>query len=393
MDTTLVINPGSSSKKYAFFREGRAVCTVRFERTGETYGTCVAVRGIEERCEGGGSVGYETGLRECLRVGIREGVISRPEDITRIGIRIVAPHSYFRTHRRIDDRCVAMLRSMKERAPLHIPFLLEEIEAVQDVLPHAVLLGISDSAFHHTIPPYAALYSVPKREREQEHLYRYGYHGLSVASVVRVVLRQEGSMPPRIIVAHVGSGVSVTAVHEGKSIDTTMGFSPTSGLIMSSRGGDIDAGLLIHIMRTKKYTLDEAETYLTLRSGLQGIAGSSDLRIVLDRMMRGDHDAILGERAFFYGLHKVLHAYEGILGGLDVLILTGTAAERNAYVRKRLLEAFAQRGCVIDTVANEECHDRDGLLTTRASSVRAYVCATREMDEIAREAEAFTLSL
>lgn len=384
MDTTLAINPGSSSKKYAFFHGDTEVCAIRFERTGDGFGKCVSLHGVQNLCESIQGVAYEEGLRECIAIALREKVIQSVEDITAVGIRIVAPHSFFTQHRIIDAYTLRLLQSLKTVAPLHVPHVLEEIMAAERELPHARRIGVSDSAFHTTMPSHASLYSVPTSDCEEHNVYRFGYHGLSVSSVTNDVVVHHGAMPPRMIVVHIGSGVSVTAVKEGKSIDTTMGLSPASGLIMGSRGGDIDAATLIHIAREKKLSLDEAERYLNTMTGLKGLLGTNDLRIVLDRARRGEFRAVRALDTFIYHIHKAIHAYVGVLGGIDALVLTATAAERNSYVRTRIASALTERGCILDEAENERLCERAGRIHTSESAVAVYLIPTQEMREIAR---------
>lgn len=384
MDTTLAINPGSSSKKYAFFRGDTEVYSVRFERTAHGYERCIRKGGLENRGESIPSAAYTRGLYECLDLAVKEGIIARVSDITHVGIRIVAPHSFLAAHRVIDVRFLNVLESLATVAPLHIPYLVDEVQRAMHALPHAVLVGASDSAFHRTMLTPASLYSIPDTDREQFHVYRFGYHGLSVASVISELAELHGSVPARVVVVHVGSGVSVTAVREGKSIDTTMGLGPASGLIMSSRGGDIDSAALLHLAREKDMDLKMMEHYLNAETGLVGLTGTNDLRIVLERSTRGDARAKRALDAFMYQIHKAIHAYVGVLSGIDALVLTATASERNPYVRARIAEALTYLGCTLDADRNDTVTERSSALHTKDSPIAVYVIPTREMEEIAR---------
>jgi acetate kinase len=383
MVTTLAINPGSSSKKYALFQNSVEVFSARFERTSEGFGKYVTVHGMHNRCESVPDTAYSQGLAECLKIARTAKIISDAHEIEQVGVRIVAPHSFFTTHRSIDTRFMNILESLKGTAPLHVPYLLEEIRAAEELLPHARLMGISDSAYHTTMPAHASLYSVPEEDRETYNLYRYGYHGLSVSSVVQRVEALHGSFPQRLIVIHVGSGVSVTAVKDGRSIDTTMGFSPASGLIMGSRGGDIDAGALLHLERAKGLSQGGIETYLNTMTGLRGLIGTADLRVVIDRAERGEYKAQRALHAFLYGIHKAMHAFHGVLGGVDAVVLTATAIERNATVRTMVMDAFTYLGATIDEGENEKLYERAGKISADGSSVSVYVIPTKEMAEIA----------
>ncbi len=392
MDTTLVVNPGSSSKKYAFFRNDREVCSVLFEHVKEGYGKCVSIDGEQHACEDIAPSVYTLGVKTALEVAMSRGVIHEVGDITRIGIRIVAPHAHFTTHRIIDARAVAVLEELASVAPLHIPHILDEIMSLKDACGDCPIVGVSDSAFHATIPEFIRTYSMGSGAGEAGELMRFGYHGLSVQSVTREITALRGSMPSRMIVVHMGSGVSVTAVKDGKSFDTTMGFSPGSGLIMSTRGGDVDAGAFIHSMRANGLSLEEAEHVLYKESGLKGLAGSEDLRIVLGMCARGDRRAQLARDAFFYRISLAISGYVGALGGLDTLVLTATAPERNGDVRARLLGMLSHMGMEIDEAGNECLRERSGKISARTSRIEAYLIPTQEMREIARTVDSMLCS-
>ena len=390
MDITLVINPGSASKKYAFFTGGKRVLSVSFEHVGDGYGKCLEIDGTRQQCESATAHTFESAIEEVLAIAKREGVIHESHDITRVGIRIVAPGTFFETHREIDELYMRNLEKMADAAPLHIPHTITEINALKKILPQVVCVGVSDSAFHSTIPEYARRYSIPRADREAFDVYRFGYHGLSVNSVFKEGAQMLGTCGERTIVCHVGSGVSVTAIHEGKSVDTTMGFSPTSGLMMSSRAGDLDASALLYLMKKKNLSPVEADAYITKQGGFAGVLGQGDLRIVLDRRARGDHEAQMAVDMFMYHIRKIIGAYVAVLGGIDTLIFTGTAAERNPLVRAYLCKGLEGLGIIFDAKANEELTGRQGPLNAEKSPAKIIVIHTNEMGEIARCAEDFT---
>lgn len=389
MDTTLTVNPGSSSKKYALYQGDHLVLTVLFERTGEGYGKCVEVNGMRQRCENTNETEYDASLHDVLRVAKEEGIIENETDITRVGLRVVAPGSYFTLHRVIDAGYKEKLSTLTPAAPLHIPPIMGELTKIEMLLPHALCIGVSDSAFHSTIPSYARTYSIPQEDTERYDVYRFGYHGLSVSSVMGEVATLLGRVPDRVVVCHVGSGVSVTAVREGMSIDTTMGFTPSSGLMMGTRAGDIDPGALFHIMRGKEFTAPQMEQYVNEMGGLKGILGNSDFRIALDRMARGEKEAREAVRMYMYRIQKSIGAYVAVLGGIDALVLTATAAERNPTVRTLICEGLEGLGIVLDQYLNESLLGRSGVLSGEGSPVSVLVVNTNEMHEIARITNGF----
>jgi acetate kinase len=386
MDTTLTVNPGSSSKKYALFKGEELILSVLFEHVGDGYGKCVEVNGTRQRCEETTATAYEEALDDFISVAQAEKVIERAEDIKKVGVRIVSPGTFFTTHRVVDEGYLKRLEKMSEAAPLHIPHQLEELRSVVRLLPNATVIGVSDSAFHSTIPAYVRSYSIPRTDAESFDTYRFGYHGLSVASVMKRVERIVGEVPLRAIVCHVGSGVSVTAVKDRKGFDTTMGFGPGSGLMMNTRAGELDPSALFHLMRAKKLSPEDMERYVSTDCGLSGMLGQSDLRVALDRYERREHDAVVAIMKYAYGIKKAIGAFVAALGGIDTLILTATAAERNPTVRSLICDDLAALGIVIDTEANESLMEREGIVSTSESPAKIAVVRTDEMREIARVA-------
>ncbi len=388
MDTTLVINPGSSSKKYALFRGGREVLSILFEHTETGYGRCTEVNRTRRRCEDITEHAYDEALEEVLRIARAEGVLTTETDIRAAGVRVVAPGTYFAKHRLMNDEYLGYLRALAGAAPLHVPHTLRECETLTRVLPGVPAVGVSDSAFHATMPEHARRYSIPEEDAGKHDVYRFGYHGISVASAVRKVSERFGTIPERMIVCHVGSGVSATALRAGKSIDTTMGFAPGDGLIMGSRAGDLSTGALLYLMKAKGLSADAAEAYVTKEGGFRGLLGQNDLRIVLDRMGRGDASARVAVEMFTYHLKKAIGALAAALGGLDVVVLTATAAERNPTVRTLVLGGLEHLGILIDWRENEALMGRPGTVSRKDSAVDVLVLHTEEMDEIARTVSA-----
>lgn len=385
MDSTLIVNPGSSSKKYALYENGVEVFSALFERTEDGYARCVDVRGERQTCAGLEKSGYETALHDMLDSALQSGVIQKIEHITRVGIRIVAPGTFFATHRVIDGAYVRKLTTVRDFAPLHVPHQLAELSVLREAFPHARIVGVSDSAFHAGMPPEAKRYSIPAKDAAEFDLYRFGYHGLSVASIVRQ-LGKEGSIPPRAVVCHVGSGVSVTALRDGKSVDTTMGFAPTSGLMMGARAGEVDPSAFIYLVKRYGGDVEKAEKAVSQDGGIKGVLGNSDLRVALDRSSRGDPEALITISMFIGGIRKAIGAMSATLGGVDALILTGTAPERNPLVREHIFRDFEYLGLMLSREENEHLGARAGVVSAKGSGVVARVMHTRELEEIAHVA-------
>ena len=377
---TLVINPGSSSKKYAFFKNDQKVLVVRFEKTGEGFGRCVSVNGAEQHCDDVSVHMYREALHEVLTIAKKEKIVASLADINNVAVRIVAPGSYFQTHRIIDEKFIGKLLRAESILPLHIPPTLEEITAVNKLLQKARLVGVSDSAFHATIPDEFTKYSL--RDAEGLEVRRYGYHGLSVGSVVGALPKVFGSAPTRTVVAHIGSGVSVTALKNGRSHYNSMGYTPASGVMMGSRAGDMDPGALIEVLNKTETKLSGGHRYIQSNGGFAGLLGTTDLRTVLMREEQGDVAAKEAMSIFIFDIQSQIAKAAVALGGVDALVLTATAMERNPDVRKRVVTGLQFLGIKIDNKVNEALVNRAGVISAADSKVTVALMPTDEMAEM-----------
>lgn len=391
MAITLLINPGSSSKKYSLIEDGRVVMDMRFERDAEKVEFRLQLSGQEQKCEDVTLEQYSTAIRFVLDTCLREKIVKNLQDITRVGIRIVAPGTFFQNHRLIDGLFIHKLREREPVAPLHIPSTLQEIELIKLELPQALLVGVSDSAFHNTMPARARDYSIERKDTDIYDIHRFGYHGISNASVVRRAVSVFSEIPARMIICHVGSGVSMTALLNGESIDTTMGFSPGSGLVMGSRAGDIESGALLELMRAKNLHLFDAQTYVQTRGGLKGLIGEDDFRHILERLSQNDEVATEAMNLFVYHFQKALGGFVVALGGLDAIVLTATAVERSTTLRTLLLKNLEWAGINIDNTKNDALVGHDGIISTLDSKIKVAVIRTNEIDEMYRVTNTFVM--
>lgn len=389
MATTLVVNPGSSSKKYALYCNSKAVLTCRFERVGAGLELCTTIDGVQQKCSPLTESEYVDAISHVLSIARDRNLVTAANPIDRIGVRVVAPGTRFTEHTVIDEEFLDAAREQAALAPVHLPGALAEIDRIRALLPETLLVSVSDSAFHTTMPRHARHFSISQNDAARLDLYRFGYHGLSVASIVAKLPLHAGAIPERTIVCHVGSGVSVTALARGVSIDTTMGYAPGGGVIMSSRAGDLEPAALLSLMEADNLTVAEASTYLQTRGGLFGLAGESDLRIILKRYAEHDVQACAALDAFLYQLTSAIGAYVAALGGIDALVLTATAMERNPDLRRRLLERLTAFGFMIDSSRNDETIGREGCLSQIGLVPAVYVLHTDEMGEMARVTSTF----
>lgn len=382
MAFTLVVNPGSSSKKFTLFENGAILLDAYVERSLDHFEMCTAVNGVRNKCETLDKHGYGDSLFNFIELAKSSKGITDSSDINTVAVRVVAPGTYFQQHRLIDDVFVEKLKNLVPVAPLHIPHVLQEIEAIKKFLPGAKMVATSDSAFHSTVPDYVRRYSITEEESEDYDIYHFGYHGLSVASVMRKLPKVSKRKNKKVIVCHIGSGVSITAVKDGQSIDTTMGYAPGSGLVMGSRAGDLPSGALLTLMQLKNMKPQDALIYLQTAGGLKGLAGESDLRIILDRRSNGDKKADLAIRSFVYQIQKAIGSYVAALGGIDALVLTATASERNPELRKLIVSNLGGLNIKINTELNEQCLSRDGIISLDDSEVEVLVVKTDESSEM-----------
>jgi acetate kinase len=313
-----------------------------------------------------------------------------PDDITRalaelgpcdaVGHRVVHGGEDFREPVVVDPGVRQRLGALTDLAPLHQPKSLAGIEAVRSGLPGVPEVACFDTAFHATLPEAAATYAVPAAWRRTYGLRRYGFHGLSHAYAARRVAQFVRA--PRLVVCHLGAGASLCAVRDGRSVDTTMGFTPLEGLVMATRSGDVDPGMLLWLAERTDLTVTEISRALEHESGLLALAGTADMRKVVAEAERGEPRAVLALDVYIHRLRAGVAAMAASLGGLDVLVFTGGVGEHAAEVRRRAAAGLAFLGVAVDAGANREVAP-DAEITGRDASARTFVIAAREDLEIA----------
>jgi acetate kinase len=286
-------------------------------------------------------------------------------------------------------KVVKELHALTSLAPLHQPPALAGIDAVSRSLPEVPSVACFDTAFHHDLPAAAATYALPRAWRKQFAIRRYGFHGLSHAYASRraAEMVQRPLRRLRVVTCHLGAGASLAAVEGGRSVDTTMGFTPLEGLVMSTRSGSIDPGLLIWLQRQAGVGPAGLEESLERRSGLLGLAGTGDMREVLARTARGDADAALALEVYLHRLRAGIASMAAAMGGLDVLVFTGGVGENAPLVRRRAARGLEFLGVKLDARANRSVTP-DGEVGSPGGVVRALVIHAREDLEIARQARA-----
>lgn len=392
MGMQLVINPGSASKKYSLYENGASLLSARFEKTADGYEFILSYESAKEH-EIISENEYASSLEKMLTWCRERGLISEQACITGVGVRIVASGSFFTTHRQIDDEYVTKLEEAQPYAPLHITSTLQEIEKIRELLPEIPTFGISDSEFHKTLPGEARTYPINPDDSENFDIWRFGYHGISVGSVIKKAEALFGNSK-RTVVCHLGGGMSITAVLDGRSIETSMGFAPASGLPMSARAGDMDAEALLYLMQRKNLSPKEGQKYINSESGYKALTGGvGDMRDLLREYEGGNERAKLAIRILQHRIKKYVGSYVAILGGLDLLILTATTNERNATARKLFFGDLEHLGISIDEEKNASLTENtDGLISSEKSS-KIAVIRTDEMGSIAAITESLLLGL
>jgi acetate kinase len=382
----LVANPGSSSRKYALYESDKLALRAELHIESSD-GQIVATLRTNS-----GSRQVETTLsevhdapREVRGILIRENILNENEAITAIGLRVVAPGSYFMEDRVISDEVIAKLEETKSLAPIHIFATLEELKILREYFGQTPVVAVSDSAFHRTKPPYAWNYGINIQDADSLEIKRYGYHGISVASAVDE-LWNRGKLPPKVVVCHLGSGSSVSAIFHGRSIDNTMGFTPLEGVLMATRSGDISPGAVRALQTKLGMDWSGIESYLNQRGGLLGIGGSNDIRDLIEREKNGDHLAHLALTTLVHTIHKAIGSMIATLNGCDLLVFTGTVGERSAILRKRIVAHLEFVDFIIDGNLNDGCTEPDQLtsISQSAKSKPIIVIPTNESVEIAK---------
>ncbi|HRC62651.1 MAG TPA: acetate/propionate family kinase [Dehalococcoidia bacterium] len=316
------------------------------------------------------------------------GLLARHPGIRAIGHRMVHGGPEFQTSTLITGDLLERLRAVSDLAPLHNPSALAGLDAMIEAAPGLPNVVCFDTAFHASLPAAAATYAIPRQWTEAWGIRRYGFHGLNHSYLARRVpeLLERPSEGLRLVSCHLGAGASLAAILDGHSIDTTMGFTPLEGLVMATRSGSLDPGILIHVQRHHGLSVDELERVLDEESGLRGLSGSSgDMRAVERAVDEGDPLAALAFEVYVHRLAGAIAAMAASLGGVDAIAFTGGVGEGSARLRHAATARLAFLGVTIDEATNERAGDEDGVLSPEGAAVPVLLVHAREDLEIARE--------
>ncbi|MDR0769379.1 MAG: acetate kinase [Dysgonamonadaceae bacterium] len=333
---------------------------------------------------------HQTGIEYILGVITSEkyGCIKSLDEIDAVGHRVVHGGEKFNASVLITDEVIQKIIECIDLAPLHNPPNLSGIYAVRELLPKVPQAGVFDTAFHQTMPDYAYLYGLPYSLYEKYAIRRYGFHGTShryvserVCQFLNVPYEQQ-----KIITCHIGNGASISAVRNGKSVDTSMGMTPVEGLLMGTRCGDIDAGVITYIMEKENVGSQAISTIVNKYGGVLGVSGvSSDMREIDSAIGNGNERAALALNMYNYRIKKYIGAYAAALGGLDILVFTGGVGENQAQTRAAVCENMEFLGIRLDKEKNKTVRGIEAVITTDDSPVKAVVIPTDEEFMIARD--------
>ena len=394
----LVLNCGSSSVKYKLFQmpEGKVLAQGGVEKLG------LADSFLKFKLPSGEKVTLEKDMPEhtvaidfILKTitGSEYGCIKSLSEIDAVGHRLVHGGDKFSESVVITDEVVENVKKCIDLAPLHNPSTLKGVAAVTELIPGVPQVGVFDTAFPQTMPQRAFMYALPYEYYEKYGVRRYGFHGTSHRFVSKRACEFLGIdyNKARIITAHIGNGASMCAIKDGKCIDTSMGLTPTEGLVMGTRVGDVDPGALVFIGEKEGLSMAQLSEVINKKSGVLGVSGvSSDMREIEDAIAQGNERAKLALEMYDYRIKKYVGAFTAAMGGLDVLVFTGGVGENQTTTREYVCEDMQYMGIEIDRTLNAKIHGDEALLSTKESKVKVVVIPTDEELMIALDTVALT---
>ena len=389
----LSVNAGSSSLKFQLYEmpEAKVLISGIFERIGINDGIYTIKQNGNKEERHANLPNHSVAVEILLKTLLEKKVIKDLEEIKGVGHRLVHGGDKYNKSVIIDDDVMKTLKELIPLAPLHNPANIMGVEAFQKAIPNALEVGCFDTAFHQTMDEDQYIYPVPYDWYKEYGVRKYGFHGLSHKYVSMKAAEILDRKYCNVIVCHIGSGGSISAVRDGKCIDTTMGFTPNAGIVMGSRCGDIDYSIIPYIMKETGMSLDEIDTILNKKSGMLGISGiSSDFRDIEARITDGDHRAILAHHLLVKSIVKYIAQFYVELGGCDMLVFTAGVGENSAHVRRMIVDRLGALGMKIDRDKNEATRfGKEGIISSSTSSVPIYVIPTDEEVMIARDTYSF----
>jgi len=387
----LVLNAGSSSLKCQLFSQQQAIASVILERIGESE-SCITLTTPALTSQIHTSVpSHHKAILTLFELLQKEKLLSKIHTLDAVGHRVVHGGTLFSRPVKITPEVIGQIHSLIPLAPLHNPANLEGIESIASLYPTLTQVAVFDTAFHHGMPEAAARYPLPYVFYEENSLRRYGFHGTSHAYVAKEAAKILDKPLERLnlITLHLGNGASACAVQKGRSIDTSMGFTPLEGLMMGTRCGDIDPAIIPFLSRTADLSIETIDRILNKESGLKGICGTNDMREITAAAAEGEKKSLLAFEMFCYRIKKYIGAYSAVLGRVDAIVFTGGIGEHSAEVREKVCEGLEETfHIMMDREKNRLLKTACGTIHTHQSRTALLVIATNEELEIAQATEA-----
>lgn len=390
---TLVINSGSSSLKYQLFKMPvkSPILSGLVERIGieGSYIKHTVFKGDEKFVTEKSAfiADHGEGLKQVLSL-LTEGelaVIESPDDIHAVGHRVVHGGEHFSGPTLITEEVKEQIRKLFSLAPLHNSVNLKCIEVAEQTFQNAEQVAIFDTAFHQSIPQQAFRYAIPERYYKEEGVRVYGFHGTSHKYVSEQAIQWLDKKDSKLISIHLGNGCSITAIKNGKSIDTSMGFGPLSGLVMGTRSGDIDPSVIFHLIEHAGYSHEQLSALFNKQSGLLGVGGSSDMRDIRKMATAGDENALLSLALYAYRIKKFIGAYAAVLNGIDAIIFTAGVGENDRDMREAVCTELEFLGIEMSLDSNRQYNGGLMDVSTDDSKVKILIIPTNEEYEIASQ--------
>ncbi len=385
----LVINSGSSSIKYQLFNmpQEEVICSGLVERIGLNDAEIHYKSEKNKIDEVLDIPNHKVGLEKVVNLLLDEkvGVIKSTSEVEAVGHRVVHGGSTFSDTTIINQEVKDQIKKLFSLAPQHNPANYEGIVVAETMFPNAKQIAVFDTAFHQTIPVEAYKYAIPNKFFEEHKIRKYGFHGTSHKYVSEKVIEYLGIENSKIITIHLGNGCSMVAVKNGKSIETSLGFGPVTGLIMGSRSGEIDHAIIFHLVNNLGYTLDDVNSMLQKESGMFGLTGFSDLRDIEAEAEKGNKDCQLALDMSAYKIKKYIGSYTAAMNGLDAIVFTAGIGENSVVIRKLVCTNMEYFGIELDVEKNNIRAKKLTEIHTETSKTKILIVPTNEEVEIAKQ--------
>lgn len=385
----LVLNAGSSSIKFQLLDlpSEKVICSGLVERIGEEDAVLSYKTDLTRFSETGPIMTHEEGLKKIVSLLLdpEVGVVRHIDDVDAIGHRVVHGGTSFSKTTLITEAVSAQIKQFSALAPLHNPHNLEGIAIASMLFPNAQQVAVFDTAFHQTLPEKAKKYAIPQELYTRNSIQVYGFHGTSHKYVSERAIAYLQLETSKILSIHLGNGCSMTAVVNGKSVDHSLGFAPSNGLVMGTRSGDIDHAIIFYLVNTLGYDLNTVERMLTKESGMLGLTGYTDLRDIQREAAKGDEACELALEMNAYRIKKYIGAYTAAMNGLDAIIFTAGIGENSSVLRMKVCAEMDYLGITLDTQANEKPIKSLQEIHAARSRVKILVIPTNEELEIAKQ--------